>query len=100
MDEKTRVAFERLLRIARRDTHQASRAASFVLAWWNPESLGGFALTDICSVDAAIADDMVQLFSHLARLPAVAYPDEYRADIEAIIEQWRPDVWAHSRETG
>ena len=55
MDNETRAAFERLLRIALTDTHQANRVANFVLAWWNAESLGGFDLADLFAVDAAIA---------------------------------------------
>jgi hypothetical protein len=41
MDNETRAAFERLLRIALTDAHQANRVANFILAWWNAESLGG-----------------------------------------------------------
>lgn len=99
MDETTRTAFERLLHIARGDTHQSRRVANFVLAWWNADSLGGFDLADLFAVDAAIAQDMAQVFGHVASLSAAEYPSEHRAEIEAVIAQWRPDVWTRSLET-
>lgn len=39
-------ALERLLEVARADTHQARYAANFLLAWWNAGDLGDFDLTD------------------------------------------------------
>lgn len=99
MDNTTRIALERLLRIARSDTHQSSRVANFVLAWWNAPSLGGFDLADLFAVDTAIAADMALVFNHVARLSNAAYPDEYKAEIEAIIAQWRPEIWARATET-
>lgn len=99
MDETTRGAFERLLRIARGDTHQSRRVANFILAWWNADSLGGFDLADLFTVDAAIAADMAQVFSHVAGLSVAEYPSEHRAEIEAVIAQWRPEIWARSLET-
>lgn len=94
MDDTTRAAFERLLRIAHSDTGQSGRVADFILAWWNAGSLGGFDLTDLFAVDRAIADDMSAVFSWLAHLPNAEYPNQYRADIEEIIRLWRPDVLA------
>jgi hypothetical protein len=99
MDETTRGAIERLLRIARSDTHQSRRVANFILAWWNAESFGGFDLADLFAVDAALAQDMARVFSHIAQLANAEYPTEYRGEIEAIIASWRPDVWAHASET-
>jgi hypothetical protein len=96
MDEITRGGFERLLRIARGDTHQSRRVANFILAWWNADSLGGFDLADLFAVDAAIAADMAQVFNHVASLSVAEYPNEYRAEIEAVIAQWRPEIWARS----
>ena len=55
MDEQTRAAFERLLTIAHSDTGQARRVADFILAWWNPYSLGRFDITDVFTLDRAIA---------------------------------------------
>lgn len=93
MDGWTRAAFERLLTLAQRDTGQSRRAANFLLAWWNAESLGGFDLTDLFNVDATIAADMGTVFTWIAAQNEVSYPAEYRAEIERLIEEWRPEVW-------
>lgn len=97
MDQITRDAFERLLKIARSDTGQAGRAANFILAWWNASDLGGFDLSDLFSVDNEIASDMARVFSHLASRSDCVYPSEYRAEIEAVIRMWRPEVWSRAQ---
>jgi hypothetical protein len=68
-------ALERLLRIARTDTGQARRVASFLLAWRNAEENGGWDPTDLWNVDAAIADDMLTVvrlirYSHHSIAPS------------------------------
>lgn len=98
MDTETRAAFERLLDLARSDTGQARRAANFILAWWNAESLGAFDIADLFALDLTIARDMATVFSWLASRSNAAYPEEYRTEIEAIIEAWRPEVWARSMQ--
>ncbi|WP_239801885.1 hypothetical protein [Aquamicrobium sp. NLF2-7] len=98
MDLETRFAFERLLDLARSDTGQARRAADFVLAWWNEASLGRFDMTDLFAVDPDIAEAMATVFSWLSRQSNAVYPTEYRTEMEALIQEWRPDVWAQSRE--
>ncbi|MCK9513945.1 hypothetical protein ACFPLB_13665 [Aquamicrobium segne] len=97
MDDWTRAAFERLLNLAQSDTGQSRRAANFLLAWWNADSLGGFDMGDLFRVDSAIAADMATVFTWLAGQGVATYPTEYRASIEKLIEEWRPDVWAKSR---
>lgn len=92
-----RAAFERLLKIARSDTGQARRTAAFILAWWNADSLGGFDLANLFAVDQAIANDMGTVFNCLARQSQPFYPEEYKAEIEAVIEAWRPEVLAESQ---
>ena len=52
MDNTTRTAFARLLKIAQSDTGQSGRVASFVLAWWNAADHGGFDIADLFAVDA------------------------------------------------
>jgi len=99
MDELTWAALQRLLKVARSDTGQARRVAAFILAWWNAESLGGFDIADLFAVDRKIASDMATVFSWIARQDNAIYPTEHRAEIEAIIEQWRPEVWARSKES-
>lgn len=96
MDEMTCAAFERLLDLARSDTGQARRVANFILAWWNAESLGGFDIADLFALDAAIAEDTATVFGWIARSPNAVYPEVYRGEIEALIEGWRPEVWARS----
>ncbi|MCZ4348018.1 hypothetical protein O4H55_18485 [Devosia neptuniae] len=98
MDETTRAAFERLLDLARSDTGQARRVANFILAWWNAETLGGFDVADLFALDAGIANDTAAVFGWIARSPNAVYPEEYRGEIEALIEAWRPEVWARSQE--
>ena len=98
-DEMTGAAFERLLHIARGDTHQSRRVANFILAWWNADSLGGFDLADIFAVDREIGRDMATVVSSLAELSAAEYPDAYTAEMENLIRLWRPDVWARSVES-
>lgn len=99
MDQQTRMAFERLLDIARSDTGQARRVADFILAWWNPYSLGRFDITDVFAVDRSIAQDMATVFAYMASLNNAEHPVEYRAEIERLIAFWRPDVWAQSKAT-
>lgn len=94
MDDWTRAAFERLLSLAQSDTGQAKRAANFLFAWWNADSLGAFDLTDLFGVDSTIAADMASVFTWMAAQDATVYPTEYRAEIENLIRDWRPDVWA------
>ncbi|MFC2253527.1 hypothetical protein ACETRX_28075 [Labrys portucalensis] len=99
MDEAARAAFERLLAIARSDTGQSRRVASFILAWWNADSLGGFDLSEIFAVDRAIRRDMAIVVTGLAEFSVAYYPEAYRGEIEEFIRLWRPDVWARAVET-
>lgn len=98
MTDHERAAFERLLKIARSDTGQSRRVAAFILAWWNADSLGGFDLTDLFSVDHAIAADMGTMFICLGRQSQAFYPEEYQTEIEALIQAWRPEIWAASQD--
>ncbi|CAN7614251.1 DUF7673 family protein [Devosia sp. LjRoot3] len=97
MDDMTRAAFERLLDLARSDTGQARRAANFILAWWNAESLGAFDIAELFGQDETIAKDMATVFAWIASRSNATYPDEYRSEIEGLIEAWRPEVWARSK---
>lgn len=98
MDELTCAAFERLIDLAKSDTGQSRRVANFILAWWNADSLGGFDIADLFALDAAIAADMATVFSWVASRSNAEYPNDYRSDIDAIIEAWRPVVWAQSTQ--
>lgn len=95
-------ALERLISIAKSDTGQSRRVADFLLAWWNSASCGGFDLTDLWGVDAAIAQDMVTIFRMLTRIQA--YPESgrlsYGPDFHAIVKAWRPDLLADPNNNG
>lgn len=92
MDDSVRFALEKLLNFAHEDTGQGRRVANFILAWWNAEVHGGFDLTDLDNVDPHIAEDMVIIFTWLARQDELIYPDDYRQEIEKIISHWRPQA--------
>jgi hypothetical protein len=76
---------ERLIEIARGNTGQSGKVASFLLAWWNAAECGGFDLTDVWGVDQSIAADMVHVFAMLAECRQ--YPDSmgYGKQFEAIV---------------
>ncbi len=90
----TRAAIERLIEVARHDTHQARHCANFLLAWWNAEELGGFDLTELWALDGELRDAMVLVFAFIAHHHV--YPSEYafRSEIEELIRLWRPRVGA------
>ncbi len=92
MTTDQKAALERLIAIAQSDTGQARRVADFLLAWWNAAECGGFDLTTLWFVDRLIADDMVIVFSYVAR--ANAYPDTlgFNAEFQSIVRGWRPEL--------
>lgn len=98
MTAHERASFERLLKIAKSDTGQSRRVAAFLLAWWNADSLGGFDLAELFGVDEMIAADMATIFVCLSRQSQAFYPDTYRGEIEAVIQAWRPEIWAKSQD--
>lgn len=91
MEDRVHFALEKLLNVAHQDTGQGRRVANFILAW-NAEVHGGFDLTDLANVDREVADDMVTVFTFLAREDGLIYPDAYRPEIIQIIRRWRPHV--------
>ena len=90
LPEQQRAALERLMRLARGNTGQSRRVAGFLLAWWNAGQCGGFDLTSLWGVDAAIAADMVTVFALIARHHN--YPDTlgYAREFEVIMREWHP----------
>lgn len=92
MTAQERSALERLLAIAESDTGQARRVADFLLAWWNAGSCGKFDLTELWSVDTAIAVDMATVFTFVARVHS--YPDKlgFSRQFEAVVSAWRPEL--------
>ncbi|MCA0359046.1 MAG: hypothetical protein LCH78_19730 [Proteobacteria bacterium] len=92
MDEETQIALSRLVALAMDDTGASRAAANFLLAWWNAGELGGFDLTQLWLLDDRAATDMIQVFAFIARKNL--YPDAVmdRAEIEALVRRWRPDL--------
>jgi hypothetical protein len=90
LPDAAKAALDRLIGIAQRDTGQSRNVTNFLLAWWNANDCGGFDLTALWGVDAAIAADMVAVFAILPRFQH--YPDAlgYGAQFEAIVRIWRP----------
>lgn len=82
-------ALSRLVVIAKSDTGQSGRVANFLLAWWNAKRDGGFDLTDLWNVDESIADDMISVFTMVARHRH--YPDAYgrEFDFNQMVTDWR-----------
>lgn len=92
MNQTEQAALERLIRISQSNTGQSRRVASFLLAWWSATSCGGFDLTDLWAVDAAIAADMVTVFGLIANNQN--YPDVlgYADEFKPILQVWRPEL--------
>ncbi|WP_427832759.1 DUF7673 family protein [Agrobacterium pusense] len=63
-----------------------------MLAWWNADVHGDFNLTDLADVDRDVCEDMVTVFTFLAREEDLVYPEAYKPEIIQIIRRWRPDV--------
>ena len=89
LSSRQRDALENLIRVAHSDTGQSRRVADFLLAWWNAQEHGGFDLTDLWSVDAALAQDMTEVFKLVAA--SHSYPDAlgYPKQFERIVALWR-----------
>ncbi|MEJ1177171.1 hypothetical protein WA845_23255 [Agrobacterium sp. CMT1] len=92
MEDRVRFALEKLLNVAHGDTGQSRRVANFILAWWNADVHGGFNLTDLADVDRDVCEDMVTVFTFLAREEDLVYPEAYKLEIIQIIRRWRPNV--------
>jgi hypothetical protein len=92
MDDRVRFALEKLLNIAHGDTGQGRRVANVILAWRNADVHGGFDLTDLANVDRDTCEDMVTVFTWMAREEDLSHPDAYKPEIVEIIRRWRPHL--------
>lgn len=92
MEDRVRFALEKLLNVAHGETGQSKRVANFILAWWNAEVHGGFDLTDLANLDPGICEDMVTVFTWMAREENLHYPDAYKPEIVQIIRRSRPHI--------
>jgi hypothetical protein len=94
MSNAGQAALERLIRIAQGDSGQCRLVANFLLAWWDAPACGGFDLTNLWAVDAAIAEDMVTVCAGLRHCRR--HPDSlgYGGQFETIVRRWRPGTSA------
>jgi len=85
-------ALVRLIDVAQSDTGQSVRVANFLLAWWNGDDLGHFAIADLFALDRAIAIDVATIIGFLAVHPGAVYPDAFgrREEIVALIHRREP----------
>jgi hypothetical protein len=89
-DVEEHLALQRLVQIAKRDTGQSRRVASFLLSWWDAEENGGFDLTDVWGLDDEIVADIVRVIQLVSK-NAGRYPGafELNDEFKAIIAQHR-----------
>lgn len=92
IDTNVAAALDRLIDLARSDTGQASRAANFLLAWWDGNEWGHFPIADLFAVDEKIAADMATVFVFLSQHPGAIYADAFgqREAMAELVECWRP----------
>lgn len=85
-----KLALQRLVQIAKRDTGQSRRVASFLLAWWNAASFGSFDPTDLWALDDGIVADIFLVLQLISKNTG-KYPDAFELsdEFEAIIAQHR-----------
>ena len=85
-------ALDRLIAVARSDTGQSRRVATFLLAWWSGEEHGHFPISDMFGLDRAIAADIAAIIGFLGQQPCAVYADEFgrRKEIRDLIRLWRP----------
>ncbi len=91
-DDALLAALRRLLAIAQSDAGQSRRVANFLLAWWNAGACGGFDLTELWAVEAAIAADMLAVLGLIAQHRE--FPTAYGMgdDFERLVQRWRPGL--------
>ncbi len=92
MDESTSAALARLLSVAYQDTGQSRRVVSFLLAWWNAGTCGGFDLTDMWGLDQSLREDILCVFTFVAF--DQNYPDTLGRSREflRVLRRWRPHL--------
>jgi hypothetical protein len=90
MTPNQQAALDRLIGLAHGNSDQCRKVADFLLAWWNPTDCGAFDLTDLWSVDDAIAADMIEVCRLVAS--SNSYPDMYGygEEFKNLVSRWRP----------
>jgi len=92
MTPKEAQALKRLLQVALSNTGQSRLIGNFLLAWWNADACGGFALNDLWGLDDALRVDVLTIMGFIARHQR--YPDTLglAEEFEQLIQQWRPTL--------
>jgi hypothetical protein len=85
-----RAALKRLLTTA--TGAEGEPVANFLLAWWNPKTCGGLAISELWGVNAQTTSDLTAVFSLAIR--SMMRPDSlgYEAEFAALIAQRRPNL--------
>lgn len=87
-------ALRRLIDLGKGESAASRRVADFLLAWWNAGGCGGFDLTNLWSIDRAVANDMQTVIGLIVKVRG--YPTEidetFGAEFEAIVRTWRPEL--------
>lgn len=98
MNTNQKLALERLIAIAKRDTGQCGRVANFLLSWWNADTCGGWQVTDVWSLDRSIYDDILVVIGLIRQ--EWKYPPGlgYNKDFQEILKQWRPQFFTESTD--
>jgi len=85
-------ALARLINIAKSDADQSRLVANFLLAWWNADECGGFDLTDLWNVEAAIARDILLVALLIAQRHDYPTAYGYGKDFEQLVAEQRPQL--------
>ncbi len=90
VDVATRAPIQRLVQVAAGNTSQSGTVGASLLAWWNAKSCRGFDLTDLWTVDNAIAREMLATAAFIATHRE--YPAAYGLghQFEQLVARWRP----------
>ncbi len=84
-------AIHHLAELALGSSGQASRCASFLLAWVDADTYGAFDPTDMWACDTTAIRDIVTVFGLIARV--AEYPElldpTIRDDLRALAVKWR-----------
>ena len=86
-------ARDRLVIIARSDTGPSKQVANVQRARWNAADCGGFDLTDLWTVDRAIADDILTVSRLIARRHEYPTAYGYGPQFEQLVADWRPRLF-------
>jgi hypothetical protein len=87
------LALERLLDIATTlKTHQGSRVADVLLAWWNGDKCGHMDLTTFWNLDESIVRDLCKVLGIV--INRRVYPDSigYGNEFRYLVHLWRPKL--------